>query len=458
MLVPVHEEFLADALTPVTVFERLCREDEPGFLLESVPVTGDVGRYSYVGHRPRPLTLPAGDPLATLRSLAAQQVAPVPGLPPFLGGAVGYLGWETARHFERLPEADGPAPGLPEAAFLSVEDLAVFDHATRRLILVTAHRPAVESYQDALDRIAVMREKISSPAEHRPVVSLCRADGDLLDGWQSNVTQDEFEARVERAREYIAAGDAFQIVLSQRFSKPLTATPLDLYRHLRAINPSPYMYHLSLGGGRHVVGCSPELLVKTTGRRIETRPLAGTRARGQDLDTDLALEQELLADEKECAEHVMLVDLGRHDLGRVAVPGSVRVEKLMEIERFSHVMHISSTVAGELTDEADGLDALRSTFPAGTLSGAPKIRAMEIIAELEPERRGVYGGALGFVGYDGAADLAIALRTIVVADGKVHVQSGAGVVADSDATAEYRETLHKARAMFTAVRQAEAVQ
>ncbi|ALG09178.1 anthranilate synthase [Kibdelosporangium phytohabitans] len=454
---PVYEEFLADTLTPVTVFERLCRADEPGFLLESVPVTGDVGRYSYIGHRPAPLALPAGDPLAALRSLAAQRIAPMPGLPPFLGGAVGYLGWETARHFERLPEADGPAPGLPEAAFLSVEDLAVFDHATRRLILVTAHRPAIESYQDALDRIALMRAKITSTAGHRPVISLCRSDGDLLDGWQSNVTQDEFEARVERAREYIAAGDAFQIVLSQRFSKPLTAEPLDLYRHLRAINPSPYMYHLSLGGGRHVVGCSPELLVKATGRRIETRPLAGTRARGKDPDTDLALEQELLADEKECAEHVMLVDLGRHDLGRVAVPGSVRVEKLMEIERFSHVMHISSTVAGELTDDANGLDALKSTFPAGTLSGAPKIRAMEIIAELEPERRGVYGGALGFVGYDGATDLAIALRTIVVADGKVHVQSGAGVVADSDATAEYRETLHKARAMFTAVQQAEAV-
>nr|WP_042188715.1 chorismate-binding protein [Kibdelosporangium sp. MJ126-NF4]CEL18410.1 Anthranilate synthase, aminase component [Kibdelosporangium sp. MJ126-NF4]CTQ97893.1 Anthranilate synthase, aminase component (EC 4.1.3.27) [Kibdelosporangium sp. MJ126-NF4] len=456
-LVPVYQEFLADTLTPVTVFERLCGPDEPGFLLESVPVTGDVGRYSYIGHRPTPLFLPAGDPLAALRSLAAQRVAPMPGLPPFVGGAVGYLGWETARHFERLPEADGPAPGLPEAAFLTVQDLAIFDHATRRLILVTVHRPAVESYQDALDRISSMREKITSPAEHRPVVSLCGTDGDLLDGWQSNVTQDEFEARVERAREYIAAGDAFQIVLSQRFTKPLAAQPLDLYRHLRAINPSPYMYHLSLGGGRHVVGCSPELLVKATGRRVETRPLAGTRARGKDVDTDLALEQELLADEKECAEHVMLVDLGRHDLGRVAVPGSVRVEKLMEIERFSHVMHISSTVAGELTDEANGLDALRSTFPAGTLSGAPKIRAMEIIAELEPERRGVYGGALGFVGYDGATDLAIALRTIVVADGKVHVQSGAGVVADSDATAEYRETLHKARAMFTAVRQAEAV-
>ncbi|WP_415840829.1 anthranilate synthase component I family protein, partial [Nocardiopsis rhodophaea] len=274
-------------------------------------------------------------------------------------------------------------------------------------------------------------------------------------GWRPNTTRAEFTERVRRAREYILAGDAFQVVLSQRFSKPLRARPIDVYRHLRAVNPSPYMYQLNLGGGRHVIGASPELLVQTEGRRVRTRPLAGTRPRGGDTASDLALERELRADDKERAEHVMLVDLGRNDIGRVCAPGTVRPERFCEVERFSHVMHLSSTVVGDLAADADCLDALRSAFPAGTLSGAPKIRAMEIIAELEAERRGVYGGALGHIGFGGDADLAIALRTLVVADGEVHAQSGAGVVADSDPEAEYAETLHKAGAMFTAVHNAE---
>lgn len=460
-VIPVYREFLADTVTPVMLFAQLCGPQDPGFLLESVPVSGDVARYSYIGHHPRLIIPEPGDPLAALGELVDQKIAPVPGLPPFHGGVVGYLGYESARHFEELPVAEGPAPGLPESAFLAADDLVVFDHAMRRLLLVTLHRPARENYADAVARIDHMQNELyatvmSDVAGPVPGYEIDTAGHDLSD-WRANVTQAEYEKRVQQAREYIAAGEAFQIVLSQRFSKPLRAQPLDLYRQLRATNPSPYMYHVSLGGSRHIIGASPELLVKADGGRVETRPLAGTRRRGIDATDDLALERELLADEKERAEHVMLVDLGRNDLGRVTEPGSVHVDKFMEVERFSHVMHLSSTVSGELMEGASVLDALRAAFPAGTLSGAPKIRAMEIIAELETQRRGIYGGALGHIGFGGSADLAIALRTLVVADGAVHVQAGAGVVADSDPTAEYQETLHKAGALFTAVRRAEAM-
>ncbi|CAM5281402.1 Anthranilate synthase component 1 OS=Streptomyces rochei OX=1928 GN=G3I25_21885 PE=3 SV=1 [Streptomyces rochei] len=459
-VIPLHQEFLDDAVSPVTAFSQLCGPDEAGFLLESVPVSGGVARYSYVGHRPVPLDLPGGDPLTALRAFLARSAAPVHGLPPFHGGIVGYLGYEAARHFEELPLAAGEPPGLPESAFLAADDLVVFDHATRRILLMTLYRPALESYDDAVARITHLNRRLRDadrPAGFagRPLADTAAAGTDT-DGWTANLTEAQFTDRVARAREHIAAGDAFQIVLSRRLSRPLRAAPLDLYRHLRATNPSPYMYHLSLGGGRHIIGASPELLVKATGRTVRTRPLAGTRPRHPDPEEDLRLERELLADEKERAEHVMLVDLGRNDLGRVTEPGTVRVERLMRVERFSHVMHLSSTVAGRLAPGRDALDALRSAFPAGTLSGAPKIRAMEIIAELEPERRGVYGGALGFVGADGLTDFAIALRTMVVADGQVHVQAGAGIVADSDPAAEFRETLHKSRAMLTAVRRAEA--
>ncbi|MFF7652582.1 anthranilate synthase component I family protein [Streptomyces sp. NPDC007983] len=459
-VVPLRQEFLVDTLTPVAAFALLCGTDEPGFLLESVPVSGGVARYSYVGHRPVPLDLPEGDSLAVLEARLAAPEAPVPGLPPFHGGVVGYLGYESVRHFEQLPVSAGPPPGLPESAFLAADDLVVFDHATQRVLLVTLHRPASEDYQEAVERIECMGRRLREPLPGarftgRPLLPTTPVP-DPTAGWTSNLTEEAFRARVERAKAHIASGDAFQIVLSRRLSKPLRAEPLDLYRHLRATNPSPYMYHLSLGAGRHVIGTSPELLVKTEGRRVQTRPLAGTRPRHPDPEADLALERELLADEKERAEHVMLVDLGRNDLGRVTEAGSVTVDEFMRVERFSHVMHLSSSVSGRLAEDRTAFDALRSTFPAGTLSGAPKIRAMEIIAELEPEQRGVYGGALGFAGHDGLADFAIALRTMVVADGYVHVQAGAGIVADSDPAAEYRETLHKAGAMISAVRRAEA--
>jgi anthranilate synthase component 1 len=452
-LVPVQRELLADMLTPVSAYARLCPPGQLGFLLESVEGGERLARYSYIGYRPEPLDVGTGDPLPALARVAAQQPVAGPGLPRFLGGAVGFIGYEAARHFERLPAAAGPSPALPENAFMLAENVAVFDHVTRRVKLLTLHRPDREPYGAALVRLDEMEARLrAEPASSAAPAS--PADG--LE-WTSNVTQGQYESMVDAAREHILAGDAFQVVLSQRFSRPLAARPFDVYRCLRAINPSPYMFYLSLGDDRHIVGTSPELLVRVDGDGVVTRPLAGTRRRGADPEQDAALERELLADEKERAEHVMLVDLGRNDVGRVASPGSVRVERLMEVERYSHVMHISSTVSGRLAPDRTSLDALRATFPAGTLSGAPKIRAMEIIADLEPDRRGCYGGALGYVGFGGNMDMAITLRTIVIADGTVYVQAGAGVVADSVPAREFQETLEKAGAMFAAVEQAEGL-
>ena len=448
-LIPVYREVLADMLTPVRAYTLLCPPGTPGFLLESVEGGERLARYSFIGSEPKPLVLDVDDPLAALRAMAGEVTAPVKGIPRFHGGAVGYLGYETARHFERLPLAQGAPPPMPETAFLRAEDLAVFDHVTRRLKLLTIHRPDREDYDTAVARIDEMGKRLASDQ----MASYARgADGNR---WESNVTRGQYEAMVDAAKEHILAGDAFQIVVSQRFRKPLEASPFDLYRCLRAINPSPYMFFLSLGGDRHVVGTSPEKLVQVEGRRVETRPLAGTRRRGADPAEDKKLEKELLSDLKERAEHVMLVDLGRNDVGRVARPGTVSVDRLMEIERYSHVMHISSTVSGELRDGCSSLDALRAAFPAGTVSGAPKIRAMEVIAELEPEQRGVYAGSLGYVSFGGNLDMAITLRTMVVAGGVVYVQAGAGVVADSRPEREFEETLEKASAMFKAVEMAE---
>jgi anthranilate synthase component 1 len=450
-LVPVYREVLADMLTPVRAYSLLCPPGMPGFLLESVEGGERLARYSFIGFEPKRLDLGAGDPLAALRSVAAEATAPVKGVPRFHGGAVGYLGYETARHFERLPVAQGAPPPMPESAFLRAEDLAVFDHVTRRLKLLTIHRPDREDYAAAVGRIDEMEKRLASDQ----VATFERG----TDGarWESNVTPGQFHAMVDAAKEHILAGDAFQIVVSQRFRKPLEASAFDVYRCLRAINPSPYMYFLSLGGDRHVVGTSPEKLVQVEGKRVETRPLAGTRRRGADPAEDERLEKELLTDLKERAEHVMLVDLGRNDVGRVARPGTVKVDRLMEVERYSHVMHISSTVSGELRAGCTSLDALRAAFPAGTVSGAPKIRAMEVIAELEPDQRGVYAGALGYVSFGGNLDMAITLRTVVVAEGIAYVQAGAGVVADSRPEREFEETLEKAGAMFKAIEMAEAM-
>ncbi|HXM51685.1 MAG TPA: anthranilate synthase component I [Candidatus Binatus sp.] len=448
-LIPVYREVLADMLTPVRAYTLLCPPGTPGFLLESVEGGERLARYSFIGSEPKPLELDLDDPLAALRAVAAESTAPVKGVPRFHGGAVGYLGYETARHFERLPVAQGAPPPMPESAFLRAEDLAVFDHVTRRLKLLTIHRPDREDYEAAVARIDEMERRLASDQ------MAAYARGKDGAKWESNVTRGQYYAMVDAAKEHILAGDAFQIVVSQRFRKPLEASPFDVYRCLRAINPSPYMFFLSLGGDRHVVGTSPEKLVQVEGRHVETRPLAGTRRRGADPAEDTRLEKELLSDLKERAEHVMLVDLGRNDVGRVARPGTVNVDRLMEVERYSHVMHISSTVSGELRDGCTSLDALRAAFPAGTVSGAPKIRAMEVIAELEPDQRGVYAGSLGYVSFGGNLDMAITLRTVVVADGVAYVQAGAGIVADSQPEREFEETLEKAGAMFKAIEMAE---
>ena len=450
-LVPVYREVLADMLTPVLAYSLLCPPGTPGFLLESVEGGERLARYSFIGFQPKPLELGEGDPLPALRLVAAEATAPVPGIPRFHGGAVGYLGYETARHFERLPVAEGAAPAMPESAFLRAEDLAVFDHVTRRLKLLTIHRPDREDYEAAIGRIDEMEGRLASDPVTPPAAG---ADGAP---WKANMSPGQFHAMVDAAKEHILAGDAFQIVVSQRFQKPLAANPFDVYRCLRAINPSPYMFFLALGGDRHVVGTSPEKLVQVEGRRVETRPLAGTRRRGTNPAEDSSLERELLSDLKERAEHVMLVDLGRNDVGRVARPGTVKVERLMEVERYSHVMHISSTVSGELREGCTSLDALKAAFPAGTVSGAPKIRAMEVIAGLEPDQRGVYAGSLGYISFGGNLDMAITLRTIVIADGIAYVQAGAGVVADSRPEREFEETLEKAGAMFKAIEMAEAM-
>src|SRR5438477_6934343 len=443
-LIPVYREVLADMLTPVRAYTLLCPPDEPGFLLESVEGGERLARYSFIGAQARALDLDAGNPLDALARVAGEETAPVRGIPRFHGGAVGYLSYETARHFERLPIASGVPPPMPESAFLRAEDLAIFDHVTRRLRLLTIHRPDREDYDQAVARIDEMETRLAADAA---LGAKPGADGTQ---WEPNMTRGQFHAMVDAAREHILAGDAFQVVVSQRFRKHLAASPFDVYRCLRAINPSPYMFFLALGGDRHVVGTSPEKLVQVEGRRVETRPLAGTRRRGADPAEDARLERELLSDLKERAEHVMLVDLGRNDVGRVARPGTVSVERLMEVERYSHVMHISSTVSGELKEGCTSIDALRAAFPAGTVSGAPKIRAMEIIADLEPDQRGVYAGSAGYVSFGGNLDMAITLRTIVVADGVAYVQGGAGVVADSRPEREFEETLDKAAAMFEA--------
>src|SRR6266581_3322697 len=450
-LIPVYRELLADMLTPVRAYTLLCPPGEPGFLLESVEGGERLARYSFIGFQPQRLELGDGNPLEALGAVAGEETAPVKGIPRFHGGAVGYLGYEVARRFERLPVAKGAPPAMPESAFLRAEDLAVFDHVTRRLQLLTIYRPDREEYGDAVARIDAMETQLAQD----PVASSIHGSDGMK--WESNVTRGQFHAMVDAAREYIIGGDAFQIVPSQRFQKPLAANPFNVYRCLRAINPSPYMFFLALGGDRHVVGTSPEKLVQVEGRRVETRPLAGTRRRGADPAEDSRLEKELLNDLKERAEHVMLVDLGRNDVGRVAKPGTVTVDRLMEVERYSHVMHISSTVSGQLREGKTSLDALQAAFPAGTVSGAPKIRAMEVIADLEPDQRGVYAGSAGYVSFGGNLDMAITLRTVVLADGIAYVQAGAGVVADSRPEREYEETLEKAGAMFKAIEMAEAM-
>jgi len=396
------------------------------------------------------------DPLSELRRLMSEyQPVELDGLPRFSGGAVGYLGYDMVRHIEKLPTDNPTEIGTYDACFLVTDNLLVFDNSRQKIKVVSNVHIDEVSDVDALYDLAV--QQIESRIDQlRKPLDLVEYRSQESDIWelQPNFSEDGFKKAVERCKEYVRAGDIIQVVLSQRFSGKLLTDPFDIYRALRTVNPSPYMFYLRFGETL-VVGASPEVLVRKEGDHVEVRPIAGTRKRGITADEDLALEKELLADPKECAEHIMLVDLGRNDLGRVCRAGSICVDELMVIERYSHVMHIVSNVSGELLPEYDAYDTFNATFPAGTLSGAPKIRAMQIIDELEPSRREIYGGAVGYFSFSGNMDMAIAIRTLVIQGDKIYLQAGAGIVADSDPQTEYEETLNKAKGVVAAIQMAQ---
>ena len=479
-LVPVVSDLLADCDTPVSAFLRL--GGGPGaFLLESVEGGERLGRYSFLGVDP-PATISCDGGLATIsesgepprcegysdplrlveREVRRRSVAPAPGLDiPFSGGAVGVLAYEAARRFERVPLArDDPMP-VPEAWYALTDTLIVFDHVTHRLRLVTHARlgggvDAETAYAAAAERLTALRERLRRPRP--PPMVLPLGDGaSLAEPEVASMSRADFLRCVERSREHILAGDIYQVQISRRFAVPLRAGAFDVYRALRSLNPSPYMFYLETPSCS-VVGASPEMLVRVTAGHLEYRPIAGTRRRGATPERDAALEVELRASEKERAEHLMLVDLGRNDVGRVCRVGSVSVDEMMTVERYSHVMHLVSGISGELRDGCSAVDALRACFPAGTVTGAPKLRAMEIIAELEKERRGIYGGAVGYLGFGGNLDTAIALRTLVVRDGVAYVQAAAGIVADSTPHEEALEIDNKVAALLLAVERANAAQ
>jgi anthranilate synthase component 1 len=473
-VVPLYAEFIGDLETPISAALKFT-DEENFFLLESAEAAERFGRYSFLGFDPkRTLSyrngiytvvdadgvreVAAKDPFRGLAEIVGRKsVAPLPNLPAFVGGAVGYFSYDAVRYLERLPDAPPDDLGVPEAYFAVTDTLIVFDHLRHKVLVISlvdaANLRDVEgegfaaAYRRAADDIRRVAERLAAPILHRPLPA---GDGTSFEV-SSNFTRAGYEEAVEKAKEYIRAGDAFQIVPSQRFFAEIgDLDPFLLYRGLRTVNPSPYMTYLKLGD-LVLVGASPEPLVRVEGRRVMIRPAAGTRRRGASPEEDSLLAEELLADAKERAEHVMLVDLGRNDLGRVAEIGTVELESFMEVERYSHVMHIVSTVEGNLRAEYTALDALAAAFPAGTVSGAPKVRAMQIIDELEPTRRGPYAGAMGYYGMDGRLDTCITLRTALLKGGRAYFQAGAGVVADSVPSLEYEETRSKAGAMVRAL-------
>lgn len=468
-LVPVAKTLSADLLTPVGAFLSVVSRQKYGFLLESVEGGEKIGRYTFVGAQPRMVLTARGQELAIRRgsevehrrgnvidvlreTLRQFHPATVPGLPPFTAGGVGYFAYDMVRQFERLPETAKADVDLPDCVFTFYDRLLAFDHLKHQLHIIASADVCAESPRKAYDRaladIDALERKLvrgirqqelgwSAPAKKRAIKV------------HASASHDRFLESVRRSKEYIAAGDIFQVVLSLRLDFKPPAEPFQIYRALRTVNPSPYMFFLQLDD-MHVVGASPEMLVRITGRKLEYRPIAGTRRRGEEAADDERLIEELRTDEKERAEHVMLVDLGRNDLGRVSDYGTVKVQDLMYVERYSHVMHLVSALEGRLRGELDALDAVAACFPAGTLSGAPKVRAMEIIEELEPVRRGVYGGAILYADYAGNLDSCIAIRTMVLHRDRAYVQAGAGIVADSDPESEYQECMNKASALLRA--------
>lgn len=478
-VIPVYRELIADLETPVSAYLKLA-EGPYSFLLESVEGGQSLARYSFIGTDPY-LTvrledgvayanqsgykqaIPYDDPLVALQSfLSPYKAVNVPGLPLFLGGAVGYLSYESVRFFEKLPTAANDPNQFSDGVYMFVDSMVVFDHVERRMKVVShvhtdEDKPLEQSYEEAIERIERIARRLhlrrpEAPTSERPL------DNDSVrDRATFNITRDYYDSMIKRAKEYIAAGDIFQVVPSQRVELDTGAHPFNVYRALRTVNPSPFMFFLQLGN-EQVIGASPEALIRLEDGVLTTHPIAGTRRRGASEAEDQQLESDLSADEKERAEHVMLVDLARNDIGRVAKPGTVKVPVLMRTERFSHVIHLVSHVTGELRDDLSGVDALRACFPAGTVSGAPKIRAMEIIAELEPDKRGLYSGVVGYFAYSGNMDQALALRTMAMRDGRVIMQAGGGIVHDSRADYEYQETINKMAAAMRAVELAEEIE
>jgi len=468
-LVPIVRSVTADLLTPVSAFLAIAEKEREAFLLESVERGEQIGRYTFLGVRPymkmeasggrvfitrgKTQTERKGRAVEVLQELLeTHRPASIPGLPPFSGGAVGYFAYDSVRQLENIGESAKDDLRLPDCTMMFFDRVLAFDHLRHEIQIiamadVTQGSPRL-AYTRAVRDIAAIEQKLASFRPHKVTK---KRTGKLK--VHAGTTKQRFIASVERAREYIAAGDVFQVVLSQRLDFVPEIAPFDIYRALRTVNPSPYMYFLRLGD-THVLGSSPEMLVRVTGRKLEYRPIAGTHPRGKDEAEDLRQEKEMLGDEKERAEHVMLVDLGRNDLGRVSEYGSVRVRDLMYVERYSHVMHIVSALEGKLREGLSALDAFAACFPAGTLTGAPKVRAMQIIEELEPTRRGVYGGSVLYADFAGHLDSCIAIRTMLMKGKKAYLQAGAGIVADSNPESEFQECLNKAKAVLRAVEKA----
>ncbi|HBG92209.1 MAG: anthranilate synthase component I [Nitrospirae bacterium GWF2_44_13] len=472
-LIPVYREILADFDTPVSAFLKIGKS--PSFLLESVVGGEKWARYSFLGTNPskvikgrgkkieirergrKPVVFEADDPVDVLKKeIALYKPVDVPGLPRFSGGLVGYMGYDMVRFFERVPDSKKPGIDLPDMFFMLADTMLIFDSLKQKIKIVSnayidGKSPA-KAYKEAVEKIDAITDKLKSSRVRG--VKGSRGKNIKQKFTSSFKTKEAFEEAVLKSKEYIAAGDIFQVVLSQRFERKSDVEPFDVYRALRVVNPSPYMYYIDTGD-TEIVGSSPEILVRVEDKKIVLRPIAGTRRRGETEADDKALEEELKKDPKEMAEHIMLVDLGRNDVGRVAEKGSVNVTELMAVERYSHVMHMVSNVEGDLEKGLDAFDVLRACFPAGTVTGAPKVRAMEIIDELEPIKRGPYAGSVGYFSYSGNMDTCITIRTLIIKDGKVYVQAGAGIVADSVPEREYTETVNKAMGMMKAVDMAE---
>jgi anthranilate synthase component 1 len=472
-VVPLFRQLTADTLTPVSAFCKI-QEGEHAFLFESVVGGERLGRYSFLGAGPflyftahgkqirlrgiRNEDFSHADPLKFLEELLAQYRAPqVPGLPRFAGGAVGYAGYDTVRYVETLPDAPPDDRGLPDLSFAFYDRMVIFDHITKTIAVVAhAHidpKRLRESYEAACHKIDRLVERLQQGVADLQLTDI-EPLGEISIPYTSNFTREQFETAVERSKEYIRAGDIFQVVLSQRLTTQTQARPFDIYRTLRVVNPSPFLFYLKTPEAC-LIGSSPEIMCRCEAGQVTIRPLAGTRPRGKTPAEDDRLAAELLADPKERAEHIMLVDLGRNDVGRIAAFGSVELSSILTVERYSHVMHLCSTVTGQLRPAMSAFDALRACLPAGTLSGAPKVRAMEIIDELEPCRRGPYGGAVGYIDFGGNMDTCIALRTLVIKGQTAYLQAGAGIVYDSVPASEYEETLNKARGLLRAIEMAE---